>query len=856
MVESVLFQYDLGDDMNAAPNLTIPRERIVASLQAAIASYPLVVVTAPVGYGKTIAARELLNAYSLHTAPAKNRIYPLPQHPFEHVCYLPIYPGESAPAYMWKHRQELFASLGSPLAPLIKQTSFPTTLQQCAVFIEKTRPILQRSPHLFVIDDYHFIHSHQYDALLEVLVRAAMPGFSLVIFSRTPTNLPIDELCMKGLCKVFNKEFLTFSQDDTINLFKEHGIKETTVAKQAWATSEGWAAALWLHSQQYLANGALAPQRNFHQLLQQTVFSGYSHKDQVLLLKLSILDSFTIEQAAMVTQEIGIGQRISALCESNAFLHYLPETASYRMHNLFRSFCADAFDNLPAALCDKPSLYRRAAEWNLQNNDFVGGIYYLAKAQRDEDLERILELYEQSYAHGAMHIDSSGMAKVGLNIPWHIRLRKPIGYISFVLYYALEVSAKQGIALLQEAEEQFSQAKLPIYLLRQIAGYIHFIKGVLREKNLRVFCGHMEKAWNTSHKPLAISSKSIPSNNLPPHLGFIYLRNKGDYQSLLADTKNGWKSFYLLSNGGGAGCFTLMEAEYLLETANLEQAELKAEQTVAEAELHQNTQIIINAYFVLARLYIATKRVAEALTALEKIQSQFHLATSYVPPNLVNLIQSYLYACLGKTSPNATFAAIEKNENGITPETSFTYIVQSKILLTQNNFLAVLGCTPFLYKEYGKLHCFLGTLHTLVLEVIATWHLYGPEQSKKLTGQMLEQATADNLTFLLGEYGEHIIPILTVWLKENPTDTFAKRVLAYANAYPTLPNSLTKKSVKAQRLTERELKMLNLVAQGKSSMQIANSFGIQRVTVTKALGNAYKKLGVKNRSQAIRKLLE
>jgi NarL family two-component system response regulator LiaR len=57
---------------------------------------------------------------------------------------------------------------------------------------------------------------------------------------------------------------------------------------------------------------------------------------------------------------------------------------------------------------------------------------------------------------------------------------------------------------------------------------------------------------------------------------------------------------------------------------------------------------------------------------------------------------------------------------------------------------------------------------------------------------------------------------------------------------------------KAAGLTEREISILKSLARGSSNEEIATEFGVAQQTVKFHLTNIYRKLGVKNRTEAIR----
>lgn len=60
-------------------------------------------------------------------------------------------------------------------------------------------------------------------------------------------------------------------------------------------------------------------------------------------------------------------------------------------------------------------------------------------------------------------------------------------------------------------------------------------------------------------------------------------------------------------------------------------------------------------------------------------------------------------------------------------------------------------------------------------------------------------------------------------------------------------------SQKPVRLTKREVEVLSLIAQGKSSKEVADTLFVSKRTVDFHLANIYEKLNVSNRVQAFRR---
>ena len=102
-------------------------------------------------------------------------------------------------------------------------------------------------------------------------------------------------------------------------------------ARSAWRDSEGWPAALWLSVLGYAARAAScatgnepdrprpptppdpsAPPRVAEGLLEEVVFPGYDAAEQHLLLRLSVLDSATPQEAARLSGDPADAERLRA----------------------------------------------------------------------------------------------------------------------------------------------------------------------------------------------------------------------------------------------------------------------------------------------------------------------------------------------------------------------------------------------------------------------------------------------------------------------------------------------------------------------------------------------------------------
>ncbi|MGD9638012.1 MAG: response regulator [Alphaproteobacteria bacterium] len=85
---------------------------------------------------------------------------------------------------------------------------------------------------------------------------------------------------------------------------------------------------------------------------------------------------------------------------------------------------------------------------------------------------------------------------------------------------------------------------------------------------------------------------------------------------------------------------------------------------------------------------------------------------------------------------------------------------------------------------------------------------------------------------------------------------FALQLILSGETYIPSQIILDNSSHKTSNISERETGVVNLLSQGFSNKEIAKSLGIREVTVKVHLRNIYRKLGVSNRVQAIKKFNE
>lgn len=401
----------------------IVRPRLQEMLRDAIATYPLTLVTAPTGYGKTTLLTILSRATPLRLVAWLS----LDEHDNDPILFLSgliaalqrVYPdcGQMA--------QTMLQSLGSAASPDTRAT-IPRVL---GALINDLLSLPTEITAL-VLDDLHLISEPAIYAALNYLIDRLPPHLHLVLATRHDPPLALALLRARGLLKEVRLQDLSFTHDETSALLNDQFGLNLAADELAMLQdrTEGWVAGLRLLA------GSLTPDRNHADRRAWITYVAQTHRaitdvlvDEVLnrehpvvrsfLLDTAILDELTPQLCRAVTGRDDAEAMLEDLYRRNLFIveldathsplisqdapvqppsaslppHFLvPDsrlpTPTYRYHALFASFLRQRLSReaSPERVIE---LHRRAAQSAPTPARAIN--HYLAAGLWDEAVEHI-----------------------------------------------------------------------------------------------------------------------------------------------------------------------------------------------------------------------------------------------------------------------------------------------------------------------------------------------------------------------------------------------------------------------------------------------------------------------------------
>lgn len=787
--------------------------------------FPFVIAIAPMGYGKTVSAVAFLN---------KNNVSSI---------WLSLETMQSSYQNIWDTFCRQIEKVDKILASKLKELGFPIDIKNRNHFFSIISDYINNRKTLIVIDDYHFAKSKEMDELLYHFIKADIENLHILILSRIMPEINIEELRVKDKCYIIKGDKFILTKAEVAKYFRVCRVAAPVeIIEKAYKISEGWISAVRLIAEKYHITGKIEPSSNIESLIKETVTSKYSKGQIDILTELSILDSFTLEQASYV---LGVKKEtISKVVKSNAFIRYDEINEDYKTHTILNEYL---IKNHLKQIDNTNELYKRSGRWYIKNNQLIDGIKSFMNAK---DYDSVVKEFEKNTSSALFVKHRKFMYETFAVIPDYYKMLYPIAYLNYVSFVITVIDVSEGIDLLIKLEDYYkNDIKTTKETKTLIAGEIEHLKGITEFNNIGNMVSRLKNAYYLLKGKSRISStkKLVTLGSIS--LLFSYYVESGKLKFTAESIYENYRYYEMLTDGCGRGTNDLAMAEYYLEVLDIGKARLYAEKALLRSKKNSQLDIILLSNFILARIAafeVDYKKSVDLILNIEKKQAiERHLTAN----SQYEICLSYIYCNINQYD-NITNWIKEgdfKSSKLLFYSEGIHYIIHGKSLALNKEYIKLeLYCEDMnnVMKRFNNL---LGFLHTYILETIAKYNLYGIDSAIEPLKKALEIGENDNIYMLFIEYGTSLLEViekadLQSEYINNLTLNMEKHIEGLQKEKPTNDN-----------LTSRENEIISLVLEGKSNKEISKTLFIAEVTVKKILSTIYKKLRVKNRRELFQK---
>lgn len=790
-----------------------------------IFNYPLSVVVASIGYGKTIAVHHFLDR--------KKDI---------NQVWLSLGTNEIDSTWIWYKLCSVIHDSNNILAKKLTEAGPPKS----DVDIEFIINIIEEninSLSVFILDNFNCVEGNYLNKLIEAFAYRSIPNLHIVVISRQYPNFNYNKLILKGYCYMINQQDISFDTNEITEFFKLNSyILDNDKKSILLNYIDGWVSGIYLSLLCYSQYGNFDNIEDLNLFIKTGVYDKFDDITKYILMKISLLENFTLPQAVFISKNKKATIIIKKIAENNCFIKYDSKYGIYKLHTMLKSV---TFEALEESNIDMKELFNLCGDWYFQNKDIITSISYYNNAQNYECILSALE----EFSGNILHLAPTIILGIFNNITLEQKLKHPLAYIFFINYYITNVNFERGAAMLYEAKWAYEN----IYDFtnkNKILGEVAIIEAIIHFYNIIDVMKYLKRAYKLFDGAISkISYNEIIFTLGSPHTLYPYHIKEGTLLSTIRLFEDDITYYTQVINCMHIGYEYLARAEYCYETGDIETAEFFAYKAILKAKSKNQINLVISSLFTLMRIAILNSKKDDLLDYInELVQDVKNESNSIVTTNF-ELSIGDIYACIGKIDKipkwicNCEYShcnTLIQNIGGV----DFTY---GKILCRKQNFVELEILVEVMIEKSMKNNHIFTKIVANIFDSIAKYNLYDIEKAKVPLINAIKLASFDNIIMPFAENAKYIMPILS-----NIDNDYSNRILIMCQKFNDGINKIN--NITITNLTKRETEIINLVSEGYKNIEISKTLGIAPVTVEKMLSSIYKKLGVKNRVSAVTKI--
>jgi len=879
----------------------VSRPRLIERLNAGrLSRRKLTLISAPAGYGKTTLVTEWLNSLK-----ATGRA----ERPF---TWLSLDENDNDPAlfttYFVAALQRIDPAIGQATQTMLQAPQPPPPESLLTSLINDIAAT--SIPFVLVLDDYHLIHTPPIHQQLTFFLAHQPPQMHLVIVSREDPPLLLSRLRARGHTVEIRQADLRFTQKETADFLRRVMRLELSSADVTalHRRTEGWIAGL------QLAALSLQGRDDVHQLVQsftgsqryildyliEEVFQRQPAGVQDFLLKTSILDRFT---APLCDAVVGVSESANqrtdepltrSFADSQAVLEYLDRSNLfilpldesrqwYRYHRLFADLLRQRLRTfgMPNLV---PLLHKRASRWYETEGFHADAVHHaLAASDWDRAATLLLDVGESMLKRGKVTTllgwlqalpgeEVRTRPDLCLSYSWALILTGQLDAAELYLGQAEAAACGEPCPERSRRGRRTTQDDAPLlgdvvsaqaYIARARGDDRRTIELSRRALSLLPSDAFAERSvvavnlgiahWSSGHlteAEQALTEADHAAQQSGNHyarltaLGFLGVVQAA--RGRLHQAAELCRQAIRSGERSPPGALAHNELSALLyEWNDLEAAADHLQQGIELGQRGGNVEIQIGSYRTLARVKQAQGDASAALDALQKAHQLAH--DSDVPP-LMHARNAACHVQIALAQDDIATAIrwaeqVTQDADG-SPFYPLLGLTQARLLLAQNEKAAVAEQLAARYEMAARAGWQFGVIEVRVLQALAA---PTPNEALAFLADALALAEPAGCVRTFIDKGEPLAALLREDAARSVAPEYVRKLLAAFPHIPPHPHTPTL----IEPLSDRELDVLHLLADGQTNQEIAQALCVSVNTVKTHLKNIYGKLGVHDRREAV-----
>jgi LuxR family maltose regulon positive regulatory protein len=870
----------------------VARPRLTARLNEGL-TRPLTLLSAPPGFGKTT----LLSEWLTQVKPRAARLV--------------LDADDNDPVRFWSYfiaaLQQIDAAIGASSLALLQPPRATAIESMLRILVneidslpddratESTPSEIEglRAGLIFVLDDYHVIETPAIHQHLSFLLEHLPPQMHLVISSRTDPPLPLARLRARDQLLELHEVDLRFTTAEAAQFLNETMSLSLTPEQIAAleTRTEGWIAGLQLAALSLRGREDLSgfvqsftgSNRFVLDYLTDEVFAGQTEGIQSFLLQTSILERQNASLCNALTGRADSQSILEELDRNNLFLIALDdERRWYRYHHLFADVLRHRLIKKSPTAFDE--LHQRASAWFENEGLTTESVNHALAARSWERAALLMETAGESLRKGGgvatlTHWiqalpDSVCRAHPALSLTYSRALVDVARFAiaeSFILdaEHWLEGNAQvndtrvdslRGKALALRAQfattrGEFTQAVELSHRAEQLLTPDDVAWRSLVALNL---AGAFRFTSNWAEANKAYQEAATLSESTGDYANTLFaLGSRGEILEAEGQLRQAAQQFeevlrlaraWGIPNAPGTGYALVGLGRARYEWNELDAALHDVQTGLARGQQTESMDVLLRGYFALARIRKAQGDMEGALAALDEADA---VAEKMGVANVkvwISALRAQVWLAHGDTEAALDWAShfVGEMQDVVFPSVP---IALAKVWLSQRQPDKALPLLDHALQSAQTVGRFGNALHVLAVKAIVYYAQGDPEQARATLEHTLELAEPEGYVRVFADEGAPMARLLRRTLTRSPASNYIRRLLdalgESVKIEPPIASPLT------EPLSQRELEVLRLIADGAPNKEIADELVLTVNTVKRHISNIFGKLEVSNRAQAI-----
>lgn len=800
---------------------------------AKIPYHPLTIVEAPSGFGKTTAIREYLKGN-------------LPRGACEYwyTCL-----GEPA-SMAWRGICKLLANVNAKIAANLKKLEMPTmdTLMYMTAVL---RDFHCTAETYVVIDNYQLVSCDIPYELLSVFSMHGSPNLHMIFITQ--------QLGARQQFTIHNADIHTidssaffFDREDTAGLFRMEGIHlSDNELESVFTSTEGWVSAIRLQIINFEESGSFSHTIGIEHLVETAIWNRLTPEKKNFLLSVSVMDSFTARQAAIMMNQEVLPENIEELLKYNDFIRYFPDKNVYTMHSILQDYLRNRFYHHQSEDFQKRILHLAGQSLTAVSQYYTAAHFFF----RVGDFDALLSLpFNGEYLGNQKEKNLLEFVALVTNACPEETLRK-YPFIMLVLAYPMLFSGQfetyqklyRLIGSVIEKNTGFSQDEL-----RRIKGEFELLSSFMAYNDIKKMSAGNKAAWEILGEPSNIIMSDTPWTFGSVSVLDMFWRESGELDNELWDLDECLPCYHELTRGHGAGAGSVMRAEAMLVRGEDNEAEILCYKALYDARSYQQTSICLCVELVLARIAILRGDAEGYFTSLRNIQSYAKENPNLYVLRMADFCMSLISLVLGITDNVAKwFCDMESIKKILyTPAVPFAQTLYSKLLLLEKRYNELHGISQSIMNTARSVPYMMPQVFHLIYLAVAKHNGGNDREAQEHLNQALAMALPDKI-YLPFAQQEGMLDSLLESAKSSISDREGLNAVIALCKRQEKGVGIIKKAVFSAKspLTSREREVALFARDRLSAREIANKLYISEATVKTILKSIYSKLDIHSKSE-------